>query len=265
MRAMFDKQAASVLARLGGRRGKKLNTGEATTVAAGIAATGIFDKSFWNQELAAAVRGQYGATAAAAMTAIKSDLGEAVNQDMLDSVLDMQNPSVLDFILQRSNQLAGMVNDTTYDQITQAIYDGVQAGDDIPTIADSIQDVFDDANEQRAMTIARTEVISAYNGATELMGQQLPDDVAKGKEWITTMDGREREAHGDADGITAILGQPFEVGGEDLMYPGDPTGSPENTINCRCAVSLIGASDFDQDDDRSLPFNVRELREALWE
>jgi len=29
------------------------------------------------------------------------------------------------------------------------------------------------------------------------------------------------------------------VGGERLMYPGDPSGSAENVINCRCAVGHI--------------------------
>ena len=30
--------------------------------------------------------------------------------------------------------------------------------------------------------------------------------------------------------------QPFNVAGEDLMYPRDPNGSPENTINCHCLM-----------------------------
>jgi hypothetical protein len=33
------------------------------------------------------------------------------------------------------------------------------------------------------------------------------------------------------------IDKPFDVGGEQLMYPGDPDGgSPGNTINCRCTV-----------------------------
>jgi hypothetical protein len=29
---------------------------------------------------------------------------------------------------------------------------------------------------------------------------------------------------------------PFVVGGEELMYPRDPNGSAENTINCSCLL-----------------------------
>ena len=30
------------------------------------------------------------------------------------------------------------------------------------------------------------------------------------------------------------LDEPFVVDGEELMYPGDENGSPENVINCQC-------------------------------
>jgi hypothetical protein len=26
----------------------------------------------------------------------------------------------------------------------------------------------------------------------------------------------------------------FDVGGEQLQFPGDPAGAPENVINCHC-------------------------------
>jgi hypothetical protein len=29
------------------------------------------------------------------------------------------------------------------------------------------------------------------------------------------------------------------VGGEELDYPGDPAGSPENIIQCRCSQTAI--------------------------
>jgi uncharacterized protein with gpF-like domain len=57
------------------------------------------------------------------------------------------------------------------------------------------------------------------------------------KEWLTAGDERVRDMHVAADGQITKLDDYFNVGGEYLMYPGDPNGSPENIINCRC-VSL---------------------------
>jgi len=35
------------------------------------------------------------------------------------------------------------------------------------------------------------------------------------------------------------MDQPFIVDGESLDYPGDPSGSAANVINCRCGVSYL--------------------------
>jgi hypothetical protein len=31
----------------------------------------------------------------------------------------------------------------------------------------------------------------------------------------------------------------FDVGGEALLYPGDPSGSAANTVQCRCTVAFL--------------------------
>jgi uncharacterized protein with gpF-like domain len=50
------------------------------------------------------------------------------------------------------------------------------------------------------------------------------------------MIGVPRIAHILADGQIRQADEPFDVGGEELMYPRDPGGTPENTINCHCLV-----------------------------
>ena len=84
--------------------------------------------------------------------------------------------------------------------------------------------------------IARTEVVGASNvGALEgakSLGQPMQ------KIWIATRDNRTRDAHAAAEGLTVELSDRFDVGGELLDCPGDPSGSPENVINCRCAVAF---------------------------
>ena len=36
------------------------------------------------------------------------------------------------------------------------------------------------------------------------------------------------------------MDEPFEVDGEQLMYPGDPAGSAGNIINCQC-IEIMSA------------------------
>ena len=55
------------------------------------------------------------------------------------------------------------------------------------------------------------------------------------KIWVATLDGNTRDAHAGADGQEVPIDMPFNVGGEALMFPGDPNGSAENVINCRCS------------------------------
>jgi len=62
------------------------------------------------------------------------------------------------------------------------------------------------------------------------------------KSWSAILDNRTRPDHAAANGQTVAFDQPFEVGGELLMFPGDTSlgASIENIANCRCSlVQLI--------------------------
>lgn len=85
----------------------------------------------------------------------------------------------------------------------------------------------------RLETIARTETIKASNAGSEALYKNWGMEQ---KEWLATMDGRTRDAHALASGQVVGIDEKFEVGGQMLAYPGDPAGSAENVINCRCTV-----------------------------
>jgi HK97 family phage portal protein len=55
--------------------------------------------------------------------------------------------------------------------------------------------------------------------------------------WRTRRDNRVRETHRLAEGQRQPPGVPFLVGGEPLMYPGDPAGSPDLVFGCRCRLA----------------------------
>jgi len=113
------------------------------------------------------------------------------------------------------------------------------------------------AISNRAETIARTEILRAYSVAQQASLRQIADYVPQlQKQWIATLDDRVRPAHRQAHGQIRDWDEPFEVDGEDLMYPRDPGGSPENTINCRCVVVPV-LSEVDEDLGLILPSGTR--------
>lgn len=229
---LFARQLDSTLNRLTGKRGRQLTTRAASEP---IDAEGIFGKQFWASEAADLASGLYEDVSAASLAALSARVGIS---------FDVSAPWVADFIEARANQLAGFVTDTTYEGIQAALNDGVAKGESIDDLADRIRTLFDQTYANRAETVARTEVISAYNGAGVLGATQLPADVVAGQEWIATRDGRTREEHADADGQIVGIGTAFSVAGTQMAYPGDPNGGAGNTVNCRCTIAFLTPEEF---------------------
>lgn len=136
------------------------------------------------------------------------------------------------------------ITDTTRELLRDAITRGVENGDSIPDIAQSILDMYDqwagrgdsDIDATRAMRIARTETgMAANRGANEGAGM-IAEDAGLQLEsiWLATADDRTRETHAAIDGERVPYGEPFSNG---LLYPGDPSGPLEETVNCRCAIA----------------------------
>ena len=246
VRRLFRKQERAVLDRLEGKRGRQMLTRAGTDVAVGGSFAGfgreLFDPAFWEATTAEILQGLYAQVFGAAGARVSDEFG--VSFDLLQPGIEAQ-------IQQRANKLAGQVTDTTFGQIQDQLTDGVLAGDSIDVLADRIRLVFDAADERRARTIARTEVISSYNGAQVIAARQLPADVVGGMEWISTRDGRTRSEHRGSwpegpDGQVVAISDSFHVGGETLQYPGDPTGRAANVINCRCTVAFLDPDEFRQ-------------------
>lgn len=57
--------------------------------------------------------------------------------------------------------------------------------------------------------------------------------------WLATDDSRTRTTHRTSDGQRTPIGQPFTVGGFELRFPGDPSGPPQEVIQCRCTMLLV--------------------------
>jgi SPP1 gp7 family putative phage head morphogenesis protein len=244
MRRLFTRQQEATLARLTGKRGRQSlgytldGTPEQRAPgdpAPNIDPGAVFDPEFWTAQTAEAAADLYDDAATNALTRLGTQL---------DIAFDLEAPYVREFIDARANQLAGQVTSTTYDAIRAQLMEGVGAGESIDDLAARIRNVFSVANDSRARTIARTEVISAYNGAAVMGASQLPADVVAAQEWIATRDGRVRPEHAAADGQVAPIGTAFTVAGSSLAYPGDPSGPADQVIQCRCTVAFITPEEY---------------------
>ncbi len=85
----------------------------------------------------------------------------------------------------------------------------------------------------RTENIVRSETMRASNAGADRLYREW--GVGE-REWLATQDDRTRPEHLAANGQIRPMDQPFDVGGEKLMFPGDPQGSPKNTCQCRCTV-----------------------------
>lgn len=114
---------------------------------------------------------------------------------------------------------------------------GLADGSSIDEIADSIVEVAH-LKEAKAHTIAQTAVIGAINGGEWAQMQHMASafDLAVSKEWEATEDSHTRPTHAAADGQVVGLTEKFTVGDAFLDFPGDPTGSPGEIVNCRCTM-----------------------------
>ncbi|MGA2556933.1 MAG: phage portal protein [Verrucomicrobiota bacterium] len=144
--------------------------------------------------------------------------------------------AVLQFTKTRENMLAN-VPDEIHASIQTVIHDGLQNGDPIKKIADAVRAKFNQIDAGRAKTIAMTETAAAYGTGRD---EAMKSAGVENKQWLTSGNDNVREAHQDANGQIVPVEKAFEVGGEDLRFPGDPDGSPENIINCHC-VSIATA------------------------
>ena len=139
---------------------------------------------------------------------------------------------------EKVTQIAGTTSEQARRIIQQANADAIEQGLDEKQTAKLIQSRIAEDGAQlsrlRSRVISRTESHAASNASNQMAVQA--SGVPMVKEWIASGGERTRENHLLANGQTVALSEPFVVGNDFLMQPGDPSGSAEEVINCRCAV-----------------------------
>jgi HK97 family phage portal protein len=189
-----------------------------------------FSKAEWRRKFREAIRPVLKEIVQEAGDEALSDLGLALKFKLV-------NPSVRRFLERRAQRFAEQVNETTWTMLKTGLSDLIEKGGGLMDQMKLVDEIMAERIRSSAEVIARTETIGALNGGTNEAWKQ--SEVVEGKEWIATLDDRVRDAHQEAHGQVVGLDESFDVGGEQLEFPGADGGSAENVINCRCTTAAV--------------------------
>ena len=117
-------------------------------------------------------------------------------------------------------------------KVENAITQGIIQGEDIDKITDRMAEALCSTNENRMRTFARTSMTGAQNAGRQASMEDAEDmGIKVKKRWLATLDSRTRDTHQELDGQEVPVGDPFEVDGMTIMFPGDPNADPSLVYN----------------------------------
>ena len=180
-------------------------------------------------------------------------VGKAVNQELkvftFSSFISLFERSLFQWLFTNGGARIVLVQQAYITHINRLIASGLADGQTIQQITTRLKTLVTRSNFYRwqALRIARTETTTASNFAATVAGDV--SGFVMEKMWISALDARTRRPpeshfnHYEMNGKKVGQNDVFVVGGEKLLFPGAPTGSAGNVINCRCTVALIPKRD----------------------
>jgi len=177
--------------------------------------------------------------------AVMEDFGQETGEALSKSIgptsrkfeFDPWMDNVREWIETTVAEKVTLISQTTKNMIKQQIALGFEEGDSTVEIAERLQRQYRDFSVRRAMTIARTEVVSASNYGSFAGALQTGLDFQK--VWLSSRDDRVRDDHQEMDGVAVGKQELFVLpDGSKVMVPGDSSegASATQTINCRCTT-----------------------------
>lgn len=240
--SLFERQAQAIIASLP----------KGTKAAGDFDPEDPFDQDDWNEEFAVEMLPVLERAVESAGVAVMEALAVSVD-------FNVSHPQVRSFLRGRAQRFASHVNETTWNRLKESLQEGLDAGDGVDELADRVRAELS-ANPARAEVIARTETLGALSGGALEAAKQ--SGVVKGKAWLASLDGRERDTHGRAhvyyQANPIPLDANFEVGSGAGPAPGQ-IGVAEEDIQCRCTMTW----EIDEGDDPEKAAIRKEAASAL--
>jgi HK97 family phage portal protein len=166
-------------------------------------------------------------------------VGEALNQ-FVESA--KRNTAIRRALLIQAQKIEG-VNTTTQQMLARQLREGLDSGEGLNDLTARVKKVLG-FNRTRAQSVARTQTGGAVSSGRHV---GMKEAGVEGKTWLDAHDTNVRQTHKDAGKHYAKaipINEPFVIGGDFLMHPGDPSGSAANIVNCRCVelAAKVGES-----------------------
>jgi hypothetical protein len=147
-----------------------------------------------------------------------------------------------EFARSRTGRRIKGITETTRERIANAINYAMETGGSVDTmtniITSTLMNDYREFTQARARMISQTEMITASNEASVQAG--FSTGLETRKFWSTSGLGNVRDSHLQAEADSNDVGgyADNEAFSNGLMYPGDPTGEPEQICNCHCTVLI---------------------------
>lgn len=161
----------------------------------------------------------------------KSFLMIEFKRDITTPIVDA---AIADWIKAYAPRRITEITATTGNDIRSIVANAREDGLSERDTARLIREIAPIKSASRAQTIARTEAHGSSQGISLDVANQT--DIPMKKVWLSSELDRTRDHHADANGQVRALSEKFDVDGEAMDYPGDPSGSAANVINCRCVI-----------------------------
>lgn len=178
------------------------------------------------------------------MTLAQEQLDDAAGKALGTQQVRALSDVIMQKIRARAEHWGEITGDATFEAIDATLGEAASNGWSLQQVMDAIESQAM-LQPNRAERIARTEIIGTLNEAH--LDTYRTSGGASGKEWLATQDDRTRDEHLAADGQQRDIDEPFDVGGEALQFPGDPSGDPGNIINCRCTLLPLALATADEE------------------
>ena len=184
-------------------------------------------------------------------------LKEVLNLTSTFKIDDAINEYIEENVLKNCTTI---LDETLRSKIEKTLIEGTSNNETLEDLKLRMSNIFEEqyfiqTYSNQLEVIARTESLTATSVASQQAYGQ--SGVVESQEWLTTLDGREREWHDELNGKVTKLDEYFVNGKGRLKFPRDSNGSAENVIQCRCSTAPVVKG-------QKQLYDTIEKKEALW-